>query len=187
MTDGYPRDDMNDEELLMDASENISERVLRRYMDPVIEQALIELAAVKSDFESSIIDVDKGKCQQIQHRLKLIADSLIMLSLGRASRIIHSGMQKIPDILPASGFGVINHESARIFLEIIEGMSLYLDGLRQEYAQQENLLPFLEEKILQLNNLVLTQASPTSESQDQAVPLYWNTGWYQRKFLFVER
>lgn len=154
----------------MDAGENISEHVLRRYMDPVIEQALIELAAVKADFEFSIINISDGKSQQIQHRLKLIADSLIMLSLGRASRIIHSGMQKIPDILPASRFGVINHESARIFLEVIEGMSQYLDGLRQEHVQQENLLPFLEEKILQLNNLALTQASPASEPQDQAVP-----------------
>lgn len=140
--------------LWTDASdESGSERILRKFMDPVIEQALEELFVVKNSFESLQSDFEYDKVQDIQDRLRLISGSMIMLNLTRIANALNACNQFITAIPARPDIAFLDHDGSRLFLGLLDEMSYYLEGLSADVNQQESLLTEVESNTKRLVSL----------------------------------
>ena len=112
MIDKSSQDDMKREKVMDDNNGDKSDPMLKKYMDPVIKEAIMELSMIKSSFESLNGLIKKSIVNEIQDHLKLITGALVMLSLGRAASILHSCGHYISRLLSADEAANIDRQGA---------------------------------------------------------------------------
>jgi len=139
--------------LFADTGDDMSDPKLKKYMDPVIKEAIMELALVESAFDSLIDHIEFAKVQDIQYHLKLITGAMVMLSLGRAANILNSCSHYISRLSSTDEAGDINRQGAQLFMGIIDDLTRYLGSFPEDGDYQETLLIAMEDKSTQLKQL----------------------------------
>jgi len=144
---------MGSKELLPDQGKALADPALRKYMIPVIREALMELTLIKSTLKSWMGHIERENISDIQSRLRLVTGSLVMLSLSRAASVLHACHQYISDAGHGAGAGSLHRAGLQSLVEIIGAISDYIETFLETAGNQEGLLNTVEDRALQLDKI----------------------------------
>ena len=144
---------MSSKKLLSGQGAALADSALRKYMNPVIREALAELTLVKSTLKYSQGPIERENISDIQSRLRMVTGSLVMLSLSRAASVLHTCHQYISDAGHGAGAGSLHRAGLQSLVEIIGAISDYLETFLGTAGNQEGLLSAVEDKALQLDKI----------------------------------